>query len=260
MRLPPLPTSIWQYLNVLCKRLYGESFTWARDNLLWAAAMLLAPPFTSYLIYGATVDWGIIKTNLYIYAALFVLYLMVQSMRTSWNLYKGTATELDAAIEEKNSLLAAAPFVRFTLTNDYQSAVLAITNDGVGAEFRVALELRGNVSGRRTGIFGRWEHTLAPTTRIGRGETCRLVVGHLHMQSDGLHTTSWTVPWSDYQTTGKSESAFVNVLDGEKHGVLSSRITVHIQVVANPDLIEKEELDIELGRTSAKFLGMNNES
>ena len=81
-----------------------------------------------------------------------------------------------------------------------------------------------------------------------------MVVANLHIQSDGFHSTSWSIPWSDYQITGKSESAFINVLGGDKFGVISSRIIVHMQVVANPDLAAVEELEIELGRTSAKFL------
>ena len=68
-------------------RLVRDAVPWARDNLIWAIFMLIAPPIAVWLREPShEIDWTLARTTLWIYAVVFGVYLLVHMARTAWKL------------------------------------------------------------------------------------------------------------------------------------------------------------------------------
>jgi hypothetical protein len=103
------------YRSFVCQ-LWRDAGGWARDNILWAALMVAVPFGVAALLHSGKPDWQFLRITMSCYAALFLLYIAVHSVRTPWKLDKerrkeirGKQTEIDckqAEIEDYRAKLA----------------------------------------------------------------------------------------------------------------------------------------------------------
>lgn len=92
--------SFESYFSRFCRRLNQDASAWARDNILWAALMVVAPPVAVWLRYGTYPDWKTIEITLWLYALIFLAYLVAHSVRTPWKLDQQRQSEFDKVKSE----------------------------------------------------------------------------------------------------------------------------------------------------------------
>jgi hypothetical protein len=64
------------------ERFRQDATPWARDNILWGVVVLLAPPVAVYLHdRHAPIEWGLIKTTLWLYGLALGTYALVHLCR-----------------------------------------------------------------------------------------------------------------------------------------------------------------------------------
>jgi len=107
--------SYWRRLG---KRLWKDSEPWARDNIVWAALMLLAPPIAVWLRQPThEIDWTLMRTTLWIYAIAFGVYLLVHLVRTAWKLDKDLSGRRDALEKRVFDLESVPAVIKLTIEN-----------------------------------------------------------------------------------------------------------------------------------------------
>jgi hypothetical protein len=91
------------YYARFARVLRRDAGAWARDNIAWAVVMLIAPPVAAYLQRGTEIDWKMIRTTLWIYGAVFCIYVFVHVLRTPWRLERERLLEAESAILHESS-------------------------------------------------------------------------------------------------------------------------------------------------------------
>lgn len=97
--------SFFKYYGRFLARLRKDATPWARDNIGFAALMLVAPPLAVYLRDPShPIDWGLVKTTLWIYLVALGIYVGYHAVRTPWKLSlepaKPPTVGLDVSIRE----------------------------------------------------------------------------------------------------------------------------------------------------------------
>jgi hypothetical protein len=102
------------YFKRFAAKLWSESFSWARDNILLGVLVLIVPPLSVYMQHpDAKLDWGTIRVALYIYAALFACYYVVHFWRTLWILD-------DERIDEIETVNAREAQAKFAMAHELE--------------------------------------------------------------------------------------------------------------------------------------------
>jgi hypothetical protein len=77
----------WKFFFRVWKRLWKDAVIWARDNIGWAAMMAVLPPIVAYLRDpNQSVDWLLLRTTLWLYVAVLVVYIAINFFRSIWKL------------------------------------------------------------------------------------------------------------------------------------------------------------------------------
>ena len=65
--------------------LIKDGYEWPRDNLGFALLMLVVPPVAAWLRDPShEPDWFVLKTSAWIYLAVFIVYVVIHTIRTPW--------------------------------------------------------------------------------------------------------------------------------------------------------------------------------
>jgi hypothetical protein len=147
-----LPT-FWRYWKRFLARLWKDAVPWARDNILWAVAVLVIPPVVARLLYKNSVDWQFIRLTLYLYGIVFGAYLVLHFVRTPWKLDTERQQESSAsqvALKESQAKIEELawpldhPIIRFVAWGENptqnpfnQRGFLLRNSGGVSLEVRV---------------------------------------------------------------------------------------------------------------------------
>ncbi len=98
--------TIGDYYRRFFRRLSEDATPWARDNIGFGIAMLTVPPLLVYLRDRShPIDWQVIRTALYLYSAVFSMYLIFYAVRTAWKLDIVRVEEMEAANSRIEQLL-----------------------------------------------------------------------------------------------------------------------------------------------------------
>ncbi|MGA7694975.1 MAG: hypothetical protein WCA76_08085 [Candidatus Sulfotelmatobacter sp.] len=91
-------TTFRLYYVQFAKRLRGDATEWVMDNILLGAFMLVVPPLAVYLRHpDAKLDWATIRIALWLYLAVFVVYMIVHCLRTAWLLDDDKIGQIETA-------------------------------------------------------------------------------------------------------------------------------------------------------------------
>src|ERR1039458_10580757 len=75
------------YSGRFVRLLFKEAVPWARDNIVFAAALFFLPLFAVYLRdRGHQFDWDVATTTLWLYLSAFGIYATYHMVRTAWRL------------------------------------------------------------------------------------------------------------------------------------------------------------------------------
>ncbi len=97
------------YWKRFLARLWRDSEPWARDNLIWAIFMLIAPPIAVWLREPShEIDWTLVRTTLWIYVVVFGVYFLVHMARTARKLDFESQNNL-SVLRSKVDELGAVP-------------------------------------------------------------------------------------------------------------------------------------------------------
>jgi hypothetical protein len=93
------------YSSRLITQSWNDGKSWARDNILWASVMVVLPPVAVYLRDpNRSIEWVTVKTTLWLYLAVLVVYVAVYLVKSVWKLDKERAEALEVR-ERENQVL-----------------------------------------------------------------------------------------------------------------------------------------------------------
>jgi hypothetical protein len=102
------PTITWA---AFCKRLWREYLKtvvpWARDQIFWAALMVVCPGLAALVIRKVHVDWPLLFTSTCLYAMAFGLYALFHIARAPWKIQQADDTKRSAELTQCRSAFEA---------------------------------------------------------------------------------------------------------------------------------------------------------
>jgi hypothetical protein len=149
--------------------------------------------------------------------------------------YAAKEQALDKQIEDlKSSLdvfLASKPNITSEFAYADQQAFLAVTNNGPSAKVWASLSVKG--LGRGVGPFARWSHSSSYKVRIGKGETCNLLLASLKIEGS---MSQWVVGHATESGVGIAEAMYSSLVwnkDGQ-----APDVDMYVTIFSDPDCIE----------------------
>lgn len=100
------PNSFLSYYVRFCQKFWEDFTDWPRDNVIVAGVAAIAPPLALYLRDPhKDIDWGLIKTTLWIYLGFFGVYIIIRAFRVPWKLDRERADTASRITVENNELI-----------------------------------------------------------------------------------------------------------------------------------------------------------
>lgn len=162
---------------------WRDSVPWARDNIVWGALILVAPPIAAYLHHPTPpVDWLVVRTTLWIYLGSLVLYILVQSFRTARTL-----------VLESDTLLLAEG-------NRLEQAIAENARPSLAVELRALFWEPGEQAGNTRFVFRVFAYVFV--TNRNKPETLLKAAFLSFTTSDGARHTQSTEPPVGYKYIG----------------------------------------------------------
>jgi hypothetical protein len=104
-----MPEIIPSYFGRFRQPLRDEAETWARDNIWWAAAMVIVVPVLIYVATGKAQEWIVLWWSVVAYATIFLCYVLAHAVITPIRLDRELRRKLRKAQNELECLKDGSP-------------------------------------------------------------------------------------------------------------------------------------------------------